>query len=55
MYAASAKADQLAIADLLARFGAKRFAAAWLSHRGLSWAAELVAQPEPQAHLETVR
>ncbi len=53
--AASAKTDQLAIAELLTRCGAGGFAAAWLRHRGLPWAADLVAPPQPQAKLEIVR
>jgi type IV secretion/conjugal transfer VirB4 family ATPase len=52
--AASAKADQLAIADLVCRFGAAKFAAAWLNHRGLPWAAELLGQPQPQTQMESV-
>jgi type IV secretion system protein VirB4 len=37
----SAKADQLAIDELVAR-GTGGFAAAWLAHRGLGWAADLI-------------
>lgn len=51
--AASAKADQVAIAALLSRFGAQRFAAAWLQHRGLPWAAELLGDPFPRPEQET--
>ena len=40
--AASAKSDQVAIADVLAEHGRERFAAAWLKHRGLAWAADLI-------------
>ena len=52
--AASAKADQLAIAEVLSRFGAAGFAAAWLNHRRLPWAAELLGQPQPQIRMESV-
>lgn len=40
--AASSKADQAAIAALLADHGAAGFARAWLRHRGLDWAAALL-------------
>src|SRR6185312_6579391 len=55
--AASSKSDQAAIAAILARSGPEGFAAAWLHHRGPSWAADLLsappAQPQtPPAHLE---
>jgi type IV secretion system protein VirB4 len=54
--AASAKADQLVIADLLERHGAAGFAAAWLEHRKLPWAADLIRlQADAQPHLEIVR
>ena len=53
--AASSKADQLAIAELLRRHGPAGFAAAWLAHRGLSWAAELIARPEPNPVMEVAR
>jgi type IV secretion/conjugal transfer VirB4 family ATPase len=43
--AASAKADQVAIAKILAAHGAGGFAAAWLGHRGLTWAADLLPKP----------
>jgi type IV secretion system protein VirB4 len=51
--AASSKADQTAIAELLAQHGRAGFAGAWLRHRGLDWAVELLgpdpspAPPEP--------
>ena len=48
--AASAKADQLRIADLLDQHGRDGFAAAWLRERGAGWAAELL----PSAQEETV-
>jgi type IV secretion system protein TrbE len=41
--AASSKADQAAIAEILARRGRDGFAAAWLQRRGLNWAADLLA------------
>src|SRR5499427_10001746 len=44
--AASSKADQTAIADVLATHGRSGFAAAWLRRKGLDWAAELL---EPSA------
>ncbi|MEP5196058.1 MAG: AAA family ATPase, partial [Roseobacter sp.] len=44
--AASSKTDQAAISDLLTTHGRKGFAAAWLRHRGLDWAIELL---EPNA------
>src|SRR5262249_44421120 len=44
--AASSKADQAAIADVLAANGRAGFAAAWLRRKGLGWAAELL---EPAA------
>jgi type IV secretion/conjugal transfer VirB4 family ATPase len=40
--AASSKADQLVIGDLMERHGAAGFASAWLDHRGLPWAADLI-------------
>lgn len=40
--AASAKSDQAAIAEILAKHGREGFVAAWLQHRGLAWAAEII-------------
>lgn len=40
--AASSKTDQIAIADLMNVHGPDGFAAAWLRHRGLQWAADLL-------------
>src|SRR3979490_2936707 len=40
--AASSKADQAAIADVLAAHGRDGFAAAWLARKGLDWAAQLL-------------
>ena len=48
--ATSAKADQLAIDQLVEAGGSVGFAAAWLRHRGLAWAADMLpaADPIPQ-------
>jgi len=43
--AASSKTDQAAIAQTLAEHGRGRFAAAWLTAKGLAWAAELLTTP----------
>jgi len=40
--AASSKTDQAAITDLLATHGADGFAAAWLKHKGIPWAADIL-------------
>jgi type IV secretion system protein VirB4 len=54
--AASAKSDQLAIADLVERHGRTGFAAAWLEHRGLTWAADLLRlQGRVTSQLEVTR
>lgn len=45
--AASSKTDQHTIAQLVAAHGRERFAAAWLAHRGLDWAARLLPEPHP--------
>jgi type IV secretion system protein VirB4 len=50
--AASSKADQAAIADVLAEHG-HDFAAAWLRRKGLDWAADLLT-PEPARAQDTV-
>ena len=42
--AAGSKADQAAIEDVLARGG--DFAPAWLRHKGLDWAADLIPGTE---------
>jgi type IV secretion system protein VirB4 len=57
--AASSKTDQAAIADVLIRHGRDNFAASWLRHKGLDWAAELLAadQGRPdefQSSLESI-
>jgi type IV secretion system protein VirB4 len=44
--AASSKTDQLRIAELVAAHGPSQFAAAWLRHRGLAWAADLLGNLE---------
>jgi type IV secretion system protein TrbE len=48
--AASSKSDQASIANILAEHGREGFAAAWLRHKGLDWAADLLApkQDRPQ-------
>lgn len=46
--AASAKSDQAAIERLLAEHGFSSFAHAWLAHRGLPWAADLLPIAQPQ-------
>jgi type IV secretion system protein TrbE len=43
--AASSKADQLAISELVASKGSEHFAAHWLRHCGLHWAAALLPSP----------
>ncbi len=40
--AASSKSDQAAIAEILAEHGREGFLAAWLKHRGLTWAADII-------------
>ena len=40
--AASGKSDQTIIAQLLAEHGPDRFLNAWLRHRGVDWAADLI-------------
>jgi type IV secretion system protein TrbE len=47
--AASSKSDQATIADLLAVHGAGGFAAAWLRHKEIAWAAELLPTLAPEA------
>jgi len=42
--AASSKSDQSAIEKLLAEHGRDGFAAAWLRHKDLDWAADMLAQ-----------
>ena len=49
--AASSKTDQARIADLLAEHGEAGFARAWLTHRGLPWAADLVGPAAEPAHV----
>jgi type IV secretion system protein VirB4 len=44
--AASAKSDQLRIAELMETHGRAGFAAAWLRARDLDWAADLLTTPE---------
>ncbi len=45
--ATSSKADQLAIDAITGTHGCADFAARWLRHRGLGWAAELLPAPSP--------
>ncbi len=45
--ATSSKTDQLAIAELTDAHGTAGFAAAWLRHRGLAWAADMLPAPDP--------
>ncbi|MCK9540484.1 MAG: conjugal transfer protein TrbE [Novosphingobium sp.] len=47
--AASSKTDQLRMGELIAAHGAAGFAAAWLRHRALNWAAELLPALGPAA------
>jgi type IV secretion/conjugal transfer VirB4 family ATPase len=44
--AASSKSDQAAITAIFNSVGREQFAAAWLRHKGLDWAADLIANPE---------
>ena len=46
--AASSKIDQAAIAEIFAAEGRHGFAAAWLRRKGLGWAADLLASPNPE-------
>lgn len=45
--AASSKTDQLRVGELVADHGSSGFAAHWLRHRGLHWAADLLPEPDP--------
>jgi type IV secretion system protein TrbE len=49
--AASSKTDQLRIAELVETHGRERFAAEWLRHRGLAWAAELLPPSQQELSL----
>lgn len=44
--ASSSKSDQIRIGELMAAHGQQQFAAAWLRHRGLAWAADLLGNLE---------
>ncbi|MGH6696319.1 conjugal transfer protein TrbE [Sphingopyxis sp.] len=44
--AASSKSDQIRIGELMAAHGQTQFAAAWLRHRGVDWAADLLGHLE---------
>jgi type IV secretion system protein VirB4 len=41
--AASSKSDQTAIAGIHAEHGSEAFLGAWLRHRGVDWAADLIS------------
>jgi type IV secretion system protein VirB4 len=43
--AASSKSDQAAIAAIFASEGREKFAESWLRHKGLDWAADMIANP----------
>ena len=43
--AASSKSDQAAIAAIFAHESRDKFAEAWLRHKGLDWAADMIANP----------
>ncbi|MEM7567107.1 MAG: conjugal transfer protein TrbE, partial [Pseudomonadota bacterium] len=47
--AASSKTDQAEIAEIAEQYGVDGFVAAWLRHRGLGWAADLLAAEPPTA------
>ncbi|HTT80993.1 MAG TPA: conjugal transfer protein TrbE [Stellaceae bacterium] len=47
--AASSKTDQAAIAEVLSASGRDGFAAAWLRHRDLGWAADMLTEKEAAA------
>jgi type IV secretion system protein VirB4 len=51
--AASSKLDQLFIAEISEAETPAGFAAAWLGHRGLAWAADMLARPLPESEEET--
>ncbi|MBK8629500.1 MAG: conjugal transfer protein TrbE [Sphingomonadales bacterium] len=56
--ATSSKADQLAISELVETHGAQEFAARWLRHRGLDWAADMLRAspfPRPTGHPPAVK
>ena len=56
--ATSSKADQLAISALVEAHGTQDFAAHWLRHRGLDWAADMLRAsplPRPQGHPPAVK
>ena len=48
--AASSKSDQLAISRIVQSEGRTGFAAAWLKHRGLDWAADLLGADTPPSN-----
>ncbi len=48
--AASSKTDQTNISNILAHHGRENFAAAWLAHRGVAWAADLIPNSGKTEH-----
>jgi len=52
--AASSKSDQAAIANILAAHGREHFAAAWLRHKALDWAVDLLV-PKQDRSLELIQ
>ena len=48
--AASSKSDQAAITAIFNNVGRENFAQAWLRHKGLDWAADLIANPDKDHH-----
>ena len=42
--AASSKSDQADIKQILDEYGREGFVAAWLKHRGLAWAADIIPE-----------
>ena len=53
--AASSRTDQLRITELVEAHGREHFASAWLRHRRLDWAADLIAHIEAVTPPEGVR
>lgn len=53
--AASSKADQLAVSEIAQASGNQNFAAAWLRHRGLDWAAQMLGEQTGLAPTSQVR
>ena len=53
--AASAKSDQAAIEKILAEHGRGGFVAAWLTHRGVGWAADLIPDLSSRGNINMIR